>query len=190
MDEENILEIIETLEFSDDIEIVKKEECFSFEYYTTIPDFYDRVRGALNVPVTTINNDMIDYPENAPMAEMRIKSRVPIWRELTGIKKALFETCIIYMTCYQLCPIASAKNITEQTTPSLTIKFSTNDNGKSCERFLGLIDDFIAQILEEKLQWSFGFEVTKPSSPCGCKKVYLDMWNKDNKNAFNPLGSE
>lgn len=190
MNEEKILEMIETLDFSDDIEVVKKEECFNLNYYTTIPNFYDRVRGALNVPITTISNDVIDYPENASMAEMKIKSRVPIWKELTGIKKSLFETCIIYMTCYQLCPIASTRNITEQTTPSLTLKFSTNTNGKPCERFLALIDDLIAQIMDEELQWSFGFEVTKPTSSCGCGKVYCDAWNKDNKNAFNPLGSE
>lgn len=190
MDKENILETIEEIILSDDIEIVKKEECFNLNYYTTIPDFYDRVRGALNVPVTTISDDMIDYPENASMAEMKIKSRVSIWKELTGIKKSLFETCIIYMTCYQLCPIVSARNITEQTTPSLTLKFSNNDTGKPCEHFLALIDDLIAQIMDEELQWSFGFEVTKPTSSCECGKVYWDMWNKDNKNAFNPLWSE
>lgn len=188
MNEDNILDFSS---MSDSIEVIK-QECCELDvdaYYTTIPDFYDRVRTSLNAPISTISNEMIDYFENAPMAEIKIKSRVPIWKDLTGLKKNLFQTCIIYMTCYQLCPIASSKNITEQTTPSLTLKFQSNTNEKPCERFLSLIDDLIAQILDEELQWSFGFEVTKSSSPC-CKKIVWDMWNKDNKNAFNPLWSE
>lgn len=188
MADDNILDFAS---ISDSVEVIKCE-CSELDvdaYYTTIPDFYDRVRMALNTPISTISNEMIDYFENAPMAEMQIKSRVPIWKYLTGIKKNLFQTCIIYMTCYQLCPITSANNITEQTTPSLTLKFQSNVNEKPCERFLALIDDLIAQILDEELQWSFGFEATKPSSCC-CKNVVWDAWNKNNKNAFNPLWSE
>lgn len=159
--------------------------------YTEIPNFYDRVRSSLNTNSVIVSNEVIDYFENAPMAENEMRRRVPIWRSLNEFKTQLFQTCIIYMTCYKLCPMVSSHGkITEQTTPSLTLKYDVgNENGKPCERFLWLIDDLVAQILELEPQSFFGFDVTKKYPECGCRKVW-DSWNKDNNNAFNPLWSE
>lgn len=159
--------------------------------YTEIPNFYDRVRSSLNTNSVVITDEVIDYFENAPMAENEMRKRVPIWRSLNEFKTRLFQTCIIYMTCYHLCPIVSSHGkVIEQTSPSLAIKYDVSGaNGKPCERFLWLIDDLVSQILEEEPQSFFGFKVTKEYPECGCKKVW-DSWNKDNHNAFNPLGSE
>ncbi len=156
--------------------------------YTEIPNFYDRVRSSLNASTGIISNEVIDYFENAPMAENKMRQRVPIWRDLDEFKTQLFQTCIIYMTCYQLCPLVSSYGkVTEQSTPSLTLKYSTSaTNNNSCERFLSLIDDIVSQITEEEPKSFFGFKVTKEYPEFGCRKV-IDEWNK---NAFNPLWSE
>lgn len=159
--------------------------------YTEIPNFYERVRSSLNSNAVVVSNEVIDYFENAPMAEHKMRQRIPIWRSLNEFKTQLFQTCIIYMTCYQLCPMVSSHGkVTEQTTPSLTLKYDVGTtNGKPCDRFLALIDDLVAQILEEEPEYFFGFKVTKEYPECGCKKVW-DGWNKNNNNAFNPLWSE
>lgn len=142
--------------------------------YLNIPDFYERVRGALNVG-NTLSNTTIDYFENAPMAELKIKQRVPKWKELDNIKRLLFETCIIYMTCYILCPTMSSNKMTKYKDPSLEVNYAVGTNEKPCARFMELIDDLIAQINEEELAPFFtGFMVT-PSKPswCGCHRRWF-----------------
>lgn len=157
--------------------------------YSEIPDFYDRVRSSLNSKSSALTNDVIDYFENAPLAEIKMRNRVPIWRALNETKTQLFQTCIVYMTCYHLCPtFSSTGKITQQTTPSLSLKFDTSvSQEKPCERFLALIEDLIAQILDEEPEYFFGFKVTKEYPQCECKHKVIDAWNK---NAFNPLWSE
>lgn len=185
----NFDESIEVFKDTDTPEIPEEpeeEEKTDF-YYTTIPDFYDRVRSIINSKSLSISDSMIDYPENAPMAEMRIKARVPNWEELNEFKTSLFQTCIIYMTCYMLCPLASANSIIEQTTPDLTLKYAENKSNVSpCERYLWMIDDLIAEITGEEYSSFFGFRVT-PGNANGCCRKVWDSWNN---NAFNPLWSD
>lgn len=156
--------------------------------YSEIPNFYNRVRFSINTNPSIVSDEMIDYFENAPMAELAMRQRVPIWKKLNEFKTQLYQTCIIYMTCYHLCPtVSSHGKITEQTTPSLTLKYDVgNSDGSNCGRFLWLIDDLVSQILEEEPKYFFGFKVTKEYPDCGCKQV----WSGWNKNAFTPLGSE
>ena len=132
--------------------------------YQSIPDFYTRVRASLNA---AIDDSTIDFFENAPLAEIKIKQRVPNWEELDETNTLLFQTCIIYMTCYALCPIASSTRVARQKDPSLEIEFATSDQQNPCDRFLALIDDLIAQITGEEPQNLFGFKVTSGSGyPC------------------------
>ncbi len=176
--------------------------------YKNIPDFYNRVRGALNVG-NVLTDITIDYFENAPRAEMAIKKRVPQWQDLDTEKRLLFETCIIYQTCYILCPQFSSNRITKMKDPSLEINYSTSANEKPCARFAELVDDLIAQINdEEQPPFFFGFEVT-PSTRSGCcchKKIFPHILNRepdyeepiveelpatpDSPNEDTPLGSE
>lgn len=157
--------------------------------YYDIPNFYDRVRTSLNVGVSIITNDVIDYFEHAPFAQIKMRERVPIWRSLNEDKTNLFQTCIIYMTCYNLCPLVGSRGkVTEQTTPSLTLKYdvSSQKNAKPCDRFLALIDDLVSMILDEEPEYLFGFKVTKKYPECNCRSgKYID-----NHNAFNPLWSD
>lgn len=135
--------------------------------YKEIPDFYNRVRGALSVG-NVLTDTIIDYFEHAPMAEMQIKQRIPNWTELTDIKRLLFETCIVYMTCYILCPQYGSNQITKYKDPSLEVDYATNKNSNPCARFAELIEDLIAQINEEEQAPFFcGFQVT-PSIPSHC----------------------
>lgn len=141
-------------------------------YYATIKNFYDRVRSSLSGSGNFISNEVIDYPENAPMSEMAVKNRVPFWKDLEGFKKDLFDTSIIYMTCAMLCSVAYSNTVTEQTTPSLTLKYSSNLKDKPCQRFFDLVDDLIAQINEEEIENFLGFKVTKSYRGC-CKRGYF-----------------
>lgn len=162
----------------EDIEQTTPIHYDSMYFYQNIPNFYNRVRSALNVG-TAISDEEIDYFENAPMAERKIKQRVPDYENLTADKLPLFETCIIYMTCYALCPIVSSRRIARQKDPSLEIEFASGaNNEKPCERFLALVDDLISQINEEEIETFFGFKVT-PASPCAFKSCCLKhrLWN-------------
>lgn len=160
--------------------------------YQTINNFYDRVRGALGAGLS-ITDDMIDLYEYAPYAELQIVKRVPNFCCLSDIKYALFETCIVYMTCYALCPIASQMRIRRQKDPSLELEFAEATNSGNCNRFLELIDDIITcQINEEERRPLFvGFKVTKstPSIPnalgensCCCRHwfppIYKELYYK------------
>lgn len=142
-------------------------------YYQTIQNFYDRVRSALNVG-NMISDSVIDYFENAPLAEMKMKQRVENWEELDEMKTLIFQTCIIYMTCYALCPLASSMRISRQKDPSLEIEFaaSAQQQKNPCDRFLALVDDLVAQILEEDTPLTFGFKVTQGSWCRQCKPCW------------------
>lgn len=154
--------------------------------YQTIPHFYDRVRVALNVG-SLMDDTTIDFFENAPMAELKIKERIPNYEELDSIKRLLFETCIIYMTCYALCPVASTMRITRQKDPSLELEFAASSSKESpCDRFLAMVDDLINQINEEEVTSFFGFRVTKGS---GCN-VVKPCWPYHGPGAYTPLWSE
>lgn len=141
-------------------------------YYKNIDNFYERVRSALNTNGISITDELIDYPENAPMAEMRLKSRVPTWDSLEGEKQFLFDSAMVYMTCYMLCSVAYSKAVTQQTTPSLTLKYSAKENQKPCERFIALVDDLVAEINETEITNFLGFKVTSGSRRC-CPKGFL-----------------
>lgn len=148
--------------------------------YKGINNFYERVRVSLNSSTENISDTVIDFPENAPMAEVVIKSRLPEWKDFNDYQQMLFETCIVYMTCYQLCRVAYAKGIKSQTTPHLKLEFYSNTEDKPCERFLALIDDLIAQIKGEEPETFWGLRVTPPSMPlCWRDK---NLWT-----AFDPI---
>lgn len=159
------------------------KSCSRSWIYQTIPNFYDRVRNSLNVG-SLMDNDTIDFPENAPMAEMRIKKRLPEYESLKGEKRMLFETCIVYMTCYALCPLASSMRITRQKDPSLELEFANSASSEQpCDRFLWMIDDLINQINDEESPSFFGFRVTKGS---GCN-VIKPCWPYRGRGAYRPL---
>lgn len=170
MNYENGGDLEETPTVPEEPEISEEPEENKF-YYQSISDFYDRVRINLNSSSDILSDVMIDYPENAPMAEMKMKLRVPEWENLDDMKKSLFDLCIIYMTCYSLCPVISNyRSIIEQTTPSLTVKYSSNTNKDKnpCDRFLVLVDDLVSQILEEEIIPFTGFKVTPPTRNVCC----------------------
>lgn len=169
-----------------DTEDVEEKSCPHSWIYQTIPDFYDRVRNSLNVG-SLIDNTTIDFFENAPMAEMKVIERLPDYSGITGIKRMLFETSIVYMTCYALCPIASTMRISRQKDPSLELEFASSAIEENpCDRFLSMVDDLIGQISGEESSSFFGFRVTKGS---GCN-VVKPCWPYHGRNSNTPLWSE
>lgn len=162
---DRLIEISETLGVADGVEAKKRED---FKY-TDIPEFYNRVRSALGALNTQISNDEIDYYENAPSAERNIKSRVPGWVSLSDEDFEIFQTCIVFMTCYNVCPVITNRKISKQTTPSLTLEFAQSTSGeKPCARFLDLVNDLLAGLLDEEIASFTGFRVTQSSDVC-CK---------------------
>lgn len=144
-------------------------------YYQTITDFYTRVKMALSAG-NTIPNVVIDYFENAPRAELVIKKRVPQWETLDENQLLLFDTCVVYMTCYNLCPLVNSNRMTKMKDPSLEITYSVNTNDNPCARFMDLVDDLVAQLNGvEQQPFFWGFKVTPPTPDvlpprgiCGC----------------------
>lgn len=133
-------------------------------FYKEIENFYDRVRSCLNVKQSAFSDEEIDFPENAPRAERKMKVRVPDWESLEGEKSELFKSCIVYMTCYALCPLASARRVSQQSTPNLTLKYADSvSTENSCDHFLRLVDDLVSEITGEEMKPFFGFEVTTKS---------------------------
>lgn len=132
--------------------------------YKDIENFYDRVRSCLSTDITSISDAEIDYPENAPTAERRIKARITNWQELEDDKTELFYSCIVYMTCYALCSIAKTRTgiFAQQSTPNLTIKVADFAiNNFSCEHYLQLIDDLVSEISGESAINFIGFTISK-----------------------------
>ena len=171
----------------EDKEEATGKSCIHTWTYQTIPHFYDRVRTNLNVG-SLIEDSTIDFFENAPMAEIAVKNRVPNYEELDSVKKLLFETCVVYMTCFNLCPLAQTMRITRQKDPSLELEFASSSNSEenSCQRFLWMVDDLVSQIKEEEGKTFFGFRVTKGS---GCQTV-KPCWPYHSRSAHTPLWSE
>lgn len=141
--------------------------------YKDIDNFYNRVMGCMGLSGGNVfQEEVLDYPENAPTAERRVKSLVPNWVELDEEKFKLFQTCIIYMTCYILCPIANSRKVSQQTTPSLTLKFADSATQPTpCKRYLDLLNDLLAEIAEEEQTSFLGFRVTK-SSECRGRVIW------------------
>lgn len=133
-------------------------------FYKSIENFYDRVRSCLNVKQSAFPDEEIDFPENAPTAERKMKLRVSDWEALEGESLELFKTCIVYMTCYALCPLSQARKVSQQSTPNLTLKYSdTSSTSMNCDYFLSLVDGLVSEITGEKMKPFFGFEVTTKS---------------------------
>lgn len=140
--------------------------------YKSIPEFYNRVRSSLNVG-NSISDEEIDFFENAPIAEMKVKQRIVDFENIPPDKMQLVETCIVYMTCYGLCPKANSQRRKRQKDPSLEIEFATiNSNEKPCERFLDLVNDLLAEIngdTEGAYSSFIGFEVTSGNTNKCCR---------------------
>lgn len=138
--------------------------------YQTIENFYDRVRSLLGIG-NSITDEEIDLFENAPMAELKMVKRVPKYYFLDDEKYMLFESCIVYATCYALCPVVATRRITKQKDPSLEIQFATSTEAKPCERFAALIEELLLEINETEVDFFVGFQTTPQSKSECCRWI-------------------
>lgn len=140
--------------------------------YQDIDNFYQRVANCMGMG--SVDQTMVDYPENAPTAERRVKAIIKDWLTISEDKFALFESCVIFMTCYIMCPILrmSAGRVQQQTTPSLSLKYFEGAEVVPCDHYLELMNDLASEIKEEEVESFFGFRVTK-SSDCHKHRVWL-----------------
>lgn len=118
--------------------------------YREIANFYDRVRALLGSAESTLPDETIDYPENAPFAEQIIKRKVPKWEELDEDKKLLFETAIVYQTAIRVKPFSGGNNqIKIGQTQSLKIEYRENETGNLDDALQSTLDDLLGELDEE-----------------------------------------
>lgn len=118
--------------------------------YREIANFYDRVRALLGSTESTLSDETIDYPENAPFAEQIIKRKVPKWEELDEDKKLLFETAIVYQTAIRVKPFSGGNNqIKIGQTQSLKIEYRENETGNLDDALQSTLDDLLGELDEE-----------------------------------------
>ena len=139
--------------------------------YRDILNFYQRVASCMGVG--SVDMEMIDYPENAPTAERRVKQIITDWMTINEDKFALFESCVIFMTCYLICPVLRMSGrVQQQTTPSLSLKYFEGTDMVPCDHYLELMNDLASEIEEEEVKSFLGFRVTK-SSDCRRRNVWF-----------------
>ena len=118
--------------------------------YCEIANFYDRVRALLGSTESTLPDETIDYPENAPFAEQIIKRKVPKWEELDEDKRLLFETAIVFQTAIQVKPFSVGNNqIKIGQTQSLKIEYREDETGNLDDALQSALDDLLGELDEE-----------------------------------------
>lgn len=118
--------------------------------YCEIANFYDRVRALLGSTESTLPDETIDYPENAPFAEQIIKRKVPNWEELDEDKRLLFETAIVFQTAIQVKPFSTGNNqIKIGQTQSLKIEYREDETGNLDDALQSTLDDLLGELDEE-----------------------------------------
>lgn len=132
--------------------------------YKTIENFYERVRMALGaVSQTTLPDEYIDYPEKAPFAESVVKSRVPLWKELSDEKFAVFESIVVYQTASLFQSLVASKYVKKKQIPTITLEYSENvDFDISGMSLSDLVDWLVSELNGDNVGSKFiGFRVTK-----------------------------
>ena len=132
--------------------------------YKTIDNFYERVRMALGaVSQTTLPDEYIDYPEKAPFAESVVKSRVPLWKELSDEKFAIFESIVVYQTASLFQSLVASKYVKKKQIPTITLEYSENvDFDISVLSLSDLVDWLVSELNGDNVGSKFiGFRVTK-----------------------------
>lgn len=168
------------LENSEDIDSPEEPKEENTYLYKNIENFYERVRFSLNAGAS-ISDEMIDFFENAPLAEKIIKEMIPDYADLEENEYLLFETCIVFQTCYALCPVVSQRRIARQKDPSLEIEFLDKSGDFGCERFLMMVDDLFRRITGEEPSPFYALKVTRPRRHLQCKRCEIDFrrpWKK------------
>lgn len=132
--------------------------------YKSIENFYERVRMALGaVSQTTLPDEYIDYPEKAPFAESVVKSRVPLWKELSDEKFAIFESIVVYQTASLFQSLVASKYVKKKQIPTITLEYSENvDFDISGMSLSDLVDWLVSELNGDNVGSKFiGFRVTK-----------------------------
>lgn len=95
--------------------------------YKEIDFFYDRVRVLLNnVSQVSLTDEMIDFYEKAPTAELYVKKNVPHWQELDEAQFKIFESAIVYLTASYNQNYAMSKVAKKRQLPTMTIEYTAD----------------------------------------------------------------
>lgn len=132
----------------------------NYTTYRDIADFYDRVRASLQIDKTVLENNKIDYPEYALLAERQIKKKLPQWETFTGEDLTDFETAIVLQTaikCYSQVP----NNIKAKQTANMKIEYKDKTNPTSLiDNLIEKLNEILIMLTESDEDLFIGFVVT------------------------------
>lgn len=132
----------------------------NYTTYRDIADFYDRVRASLQIDKTVLENNKIDYPEYALLAERQMKKRITQWETFTGEDLTDFETAIVLQTaikCYSQVP----NNIKAKQTANMKIEYKDKTNPTSLiDNLIEKLNEILIMLTESDEDLFIGFVVT------------------------------
>lgn len=117
--------------------------------YKNIPDFYDRVRALLSADSVSLSDEIIDFPENAPLAEKMIKRRVVDWEVLPEEKEGVFESAVVCQTAIVMYGVTSANEYKVAQTQSLKVEYAERSTN-TIDFLKGRLDSLIGVLNEGK----------------------------------------
>lgn len=132
----------------------------NYTTYRDIADFYDRVRASLQIDKTVLENNKIDYPEYALLAERQMKKRITQWATLVDDDLTDFETAIVLQTaikCYSQVP----NNIKAKQTANMKIEYKDKTNPTSLiDNLIEKLNEILIMLTESDEDLFIGFVVT------------------------------
>lgn len=130
-----------------------------YEGYKTIPDFYDRVRSLLTTDSMSLPDAVIDYPENAPLAESMIKKRVSNWNDLEEDKILIFKGAVVYQTAIVCKSVSRQNEYKIAQTQSLKIEY--NESTFDLDSYLNeKLDELLSEIEQISVSLMPIFEIS------------------------------
>lgn len=127
-----------------------------YEGWENITDVDNRVRALLGVSDDVLTRQMLLYPENAPLAEMIIKGKVPHWAELSDEKTEIFKSCVVYQIAIRNVRLAITNKEKVNQTPTLKLEFF-EDNAID---LLAELQEMLDLLLNELLNDTFEYPAT------------------------------
>jgi hypothetical protein len=134
----------------------------AYNGYSDIPNFYDRVRAMLKLDAATLPDANIDYAENAPLAEKKIKKRLPKWATFGEDKLADLETAVVIQTALNCYGAYTNGAVKVKQTPNIKIEYAqTNSSDEAL--YISLVErlnEIIIMLTDTEEELFFGFVVT------------------------------
>lgn len=134
----------------------------AYNGYSDIPNFYDRVRAMLKLDAATLPDANIDYAENAPLAEKKIKKRLSTWATFGEDKLADLETAVVIQTALNCYGAYTNGAVKVKQTPNIKIEYAQTNGADEalCISLVERLNEIIIMLTDTEEEFFFGFVVT------------------------------